>query len=170
MIIFVELINKCLVWQKSTTGPQLYQLVQQALQGDSKVHVDIQAAIFGNWVVANFKVSMTTMTVHVFPRYTLCDQKWYMYRYLKKLQSMKVCVFTTRLTSLNHYLFSFPPDSPGQHVEKLAEHEVKELLFNTMPETWQKCMVEQGYNYFDDAVSVQNMADFFKFRCAHLKA
>ena len=82
---------------------------------------------------------------------------------------MKVRSFTTRLTQLNNYLCSFPPDSPGQLVEKLPDQEVKEILFYAMPETWQNRMTEQGYNYLDVSVTVQNMADFFESRSENLE-
>ena len=168
-IIFTELVNKCLVGQNITTGPQMYQLVQRVLQGDAKAQFDTQAAAHGSQTAANFKAIMATMTVHVFPRYALQDQKRYMRRYLKKPLSMKVRSFTTRLTQLNNYLSSFPPDSPGQLVEKLPDQEVKEILFYAMPETWQNRMTEQGYNYLDVSVTVQNMADFFESRSENLE-
>merc|ERR1711966_427836 len=168
-IIFTELVNKCLVGQDITTGPQMYQLVQRVLQGYAKAQFDTQAAAHGNQTAANFKAIMATMTVHVFPRYALQDQKRYMRRYLKKPLGMKVRSFTTRLTQLNNYLSSFPPDSPGQLVEELPNQEVKELLFYAMPETWQNRMTEQGYNYLDVTVTVQNMADFFESRSENLE-
>ena len=70
---------------------------------------------------------------------------------------------------LNHYLESFPPDSPGQQVQKLPDHEVKEILFYAMPKSWQKSMTVQGYNYMDDAETVSHMADFFELRCENLE-
>ena len=80
-IIFTELVNKCLVGQDITTGPQMYQLVQRVLQGDAKAQFDTQTAAHGNQTAANFKAIMATMTVHIFPRYALQDQKRYMRRY-----------------------------------------------------------------------------------------
>ena len=83
---------------------------------------------------------------------------------------MKVCAFITRLAQLNHYLSNFPLHSPGQPVEKILGYEVKRILFYTLPELCQKYMTEQGYNYIDTAVSVQNMADFFESRCENIEA
>ena len=168
-INFVELVNKCITGQNITTGPQMYQLVLRVLQGDAKAQFEAQTGHFGAQNPRNFKNVMAAMTVHVFPRYALRDQKRYLQRYLEKPIKMKVRKFVTRLTQLNHYLDSFPPDSPGQQVDKLPDHEVKEILFYAMPKTWQKRMTEQGYNYMDDAVSVQHMADFFEARCENLE-
>ena len=82
---------------------------------------------------------------------------------------MKVHVFVTRLTQLNHYLSSFPPDTPGQEVEPLPDYMVKEILFYAMPDPWHKRMTEQGYNYMDDAITLYHMADFFETRCENLE-
>lgn len=168
-INFVELVNKCIAGQNITAGPQMYQLVLRVLQGDAKAQFEAQTGHFGAQNPRNFKSVMAAMTVHVFPRYALRDQKRYLQRYLEKPLKMKVRKFVTRLTELNHYLDSFPPDSPGQQVEKLPDHEIKEILFYAMPKSWQKRMTEQGYNYMDDAVSVQHMADFFEARCENLE-
>ena len=61
---------------------------------------------------------------------------------------MKVSTFTTRLLQLNTYLAYIPPDCAGQTVTPLPEDDVKEILYQTMPNTWKKKMVEQGYNYY----------------------
>ena len=78
----------------------------RVVQGDTKEEFDAQAAAFGNQMVTNAKDKMGTMTVNVFPKYALHDRKQHIGRYLKKAQSMKGCVFTTRLTQINHYLSS----------------------------------------------------------------
>ena len=168
-INFVELVNKCIIGQNITTGPQMYQLAVRVLQGDAKAQFEAQTGHFGSQTAGNFKSVMAAMTVHVFPRYALRDQKRYLTRYLEKPLKMKVRKFVTRLTQLNHYLDSFPPDSPGQQVEKLPDHEVKEILFYAMPKSWQKSMTVQGYNYMDDKETVQSMADFFELRCENLE-
>ena len=168
-INFVELVNKCIIGQNITTGPQMYQLALRVLQGDAKAQFEAQTGHFGTQTAGNFKSVMAAMTVHVFPRYALRDQKRYLNRYLEKPLKMKVRKFVTRLTQLNHYLESFPPDSPGQQVQKLPDHEVKEILFYAMPKSWQKSMTVQGYNYMDDAETVSHMADFFELRCENLE-
>ena len=134
----MELINKCLVGQNITTGPAMYAVVQRVLEGDAKAQFNMQTAAHGNQTVINFKNVMATMTAHVFPRYALRDQKRYLTRFCHKPLYMKVCAFVTRLTQLNHYLSSFPPDTPGQEVETLPDDQVKEALFFAMPKSFLK--------------------------------
>ena len=43
-------------------------------------------------------------------------------------------------------------------------------MFYAMPESCQKSMIEQGFNYLYDAVSVQNMKDFFESSFENLEA
>ena len=90
---------------------------------------------------------MATMTVHVFLTYAYCDQRQYIQRYLKKPPVMKVWSFTTRLIQLNMHSPYFPPDRPGQLVTSLSDDDIKEILYQAMPNMWKKITVEQGYNY-----------------------
>ena len=38
-----------------------------------------------------------------------------------------------------------------------------------MPDSYQRKMTEQGYNYMEDAVTLHHMAEFFETRCKHLE-
>ena len=113
-INFVEVVNKCLIGQNITTGPTMYSVVQRVLEGDAKAQFNLQTAAHGNQTVTNFRNVMATMTAPVFPRYALRDQKRYLCRFCRKPLQMKAHVFVTQLMQLNHYLSSFPPDTPGR--------------------------------------------------------
>ena len=110
---------------------------------------------------------MATMTVHIFPTYSYFDQRRYMQRYLRKPPDMKVQSFTTRMAQLNTYLPYFPSEHPGKLVTSLPNDDVKEILYHTMPNTWKKKMVEQGYNYLEGPI--HSMAEFFETRIKNLK-
>ena len=75
---------------------------------------------------------------------------------------MKVWSFRTRLIQLNTYLLCFPPDHPGLLVTSLPDDDIKKILYRAMPNTWEKKMVEQGYNYLDGPI--HSMAKFFENR------
>ena len=168
-LIFRELVSKCIKGQNITQGPQMYQLVLRVLQGDAKAEFEKQARDAGNETAANFRIVMTAMTVHVFPRFAYRDQKRYLQRYLAKPSDMKVRTFSTRLSELNSYLPSFPPDSMGQNVIALSDDELKDVLYVAMPDSYQRKMTEQGYNYLDPDYSLQTMTDFFEARCENLE-
>ena len=111
-------------------------------------------------------VVMATMTVHFFPVLVYQDQKLYMYRYLRKSKTIKVCTFTTRLIQLNNYLPYFPPLRTGQMVTALPDDEVKEILYHAIPNSWRTKMTEQGYIYLDR--SIQKMSVCFETRVEKL--
>ena len=71
--------------------------VTMRLFGDAKAKFLQQANLVGCYILANFTTIMATMTVHIFPSHTHCDQKQYFKRHLRKSSEMKVRVFTTSL-------------------------------------------------------------------------
>ena len=130
----------------------MYKCIQRVLKGDAKAEFTQQANLVESCTVGHFTTVMATMTVHIFPVLANQDQKRYIYRYLRKPKTMKVCTFTTRLIQLNNYLPYFPPDCVGQMVTALPDDEVKEILYHAMPNLWRKKMTEQGYNYLDRSI------------------
>ena len=78
---------------------------------------------------------------------------------------MKLRLFTTE--HLNTYLLYFLPDRPGQIVASLPNDDNKEILYHTMPITWETKMLEQGYNYLDDPIHA--IAEFFETRIKNLE-
>ena len=73
---------------------------------------------------------------------------------------MKVRYFTTMLIQLNTDLPHFPPDRPGQQVTSLADDDIKDIMYHTMPNMWKEKKVEQGYDYLDGHINV--IAEFFE--------
>ena len=58
------------------------------------------------------------------------------------------------------YLPYFLPDRPGQLVISLPDDDITEILNHTMPNLWEKKIVEEGYNYLDGPI--HSMVEFFK--------
>ena len=141
--------------------------MERVLKGDAKAEFLQKANIVGSHIVIYVTMIMATMIVYVFPSYTYCDQRQYMQRYLRKPPDMKVRSFTTRLIQLNTYLPYFPPDRPSHLVTSLPDDDIKEILYQAMPNTRKKKMVEQLYNYLDG--SIHSMAEFFEMRVENLE-
>ena len=141
----------------------MYKCMEQVLKGDAKAK-SLQQTDFGDsCIVANFTTVIAAMTVHVFPTYA-----WqYMQNYIRKPPDMKVQSFTAKLIQLNTYLPYFPPDYLGQLVTSLPDDDIKEILYHAMPNTWNKKMIQQGYNYLDDPIN--SMAEFFETRIENLE-
>ena len=71
---------------------------------------------------------------------------------------MKVWSFTTRPIQLNNHFPYIPPDHPGQLVTSLPDDDIKEILYYTIPNKWEKKMVEQGYNYLEGPIYLTCMS------------
>ena len=80
---------------------------------------------------------------------------------------MKARTFTTRLIQLNTYLLYFSPDSPGQLVASLPNDDIKKIPYHSMPNAWEKNIVEQRYNYLDGPIHY--LADFFEIKKENLE-
>ena len=112
-IIFVDLVQKALAGQNIATSSHMCECMERVLKGDTKAKFKQQANLVGSHTVGNFTTVMAAMIVHIFPVLTYQDQKRYIYRYLKKPKTMKVCTFIIRLIQLNSYLPYFPTDRIG---------------------------------------------------------
>ena len=80
---------------------------------------------------------------------------------------MRVWSFITRLSQLNTYLPYFLPDRLGQLVKSLPDDDIKEILYQPIPNQWEKKMVEQGYNNLGG--SIHSMEEFFETRIENLE-
>ena len=80
---------------------------------------------------------------------------------------MKVRSFITELFQLNTSLLYIPPDCLGQLVTSLPDDDIKENLHQAMPKTWEKKLLEQGYNYLDGPI--HSMTEYFETRIEHLE-
>ena len=164
---FVDLVQKALVGQNVTYGSPLYKCIDMVLKGDAKVEFTQQANLVGSRTVGNFTKVMATMTVHIFPLLAYQDHKRYMYRHLRKPKKMKVRTFTTKLIQLNNYLTYFPLDHIEQMATALPDDEVKEILYQAMPNSWSKKITEQSYNYVER--SIQEILGFFETKVENLE-
>ena len=120
-IIFVDLVQRALVGQNITTDPPMHKCMEWVLKDDAKAKFTQLANLVESRTVGNFTTVMATMTMHIFSVLAYPDQKWYMYRCLRKPKTMKVCPFTTRLLQLNNYLPYFHQDCKGQMVTALPD-------------------------------------------------
>ena len=84
-IIFVDLVQRALIGQNITTSPPMYECMGRVLKGDAKTEFTQLTNLVGS-------------RVHIFPVLAYQDEKGYIYRYLRKPKTMKVRIFTTRLT------------------------------------------------------------------------
>ena len=92
------------------------------------------------------------------------DQKTYMRRYMVKPRSLSIRPYVARVRELNAYLEHFPTGNVNVEATSLGEDEIKDILFHSIPKSWQQHMVKQGYSYQEESVT-----DFISF-CERLEA
>ena len=66
---------------------------------------------------------------------------------LVKPRTRKLRSFISRLQELNAYLEEFPPDTEGQETTPLPADKIMDIIYHSMPATWENKMIEQGFNY-----------------------
>ena len=108
------------------------------------------------------------MTKHVFSAYAFVEQKRYLFRHLIKSKSMELHSFISRLQELNDYLEEFSPDTEGQETVFLSTDEIMDIIYHSMPITWKKKMIEQGFNSVDS--TVKEKTDCFETRVENLES
>ena len=107
------------------------------------------------------------MTKHAYPAYALCEQKRYLRRHLIKPRSMKLRSFIRRLQELNAYIEEFLPDTERQETSPLPADKIMDIIYHSMPTTWENKMIKKGFNYADS--TNKEMTDIFKSRVENLE-
>ena len=80
---------------------------------------------------------------------------------------MKLRSFISRLQELNACLEEVSPDTEGQGTAHRPADEIMDIIYHSMPTTWENKMIEQGFNYTDS--TVKEMSGFFDARVKSLK-
>ena len=80
---------------------------------------------------------------------------------------MKLRSFISRLQELNAYLELFPTNTEGQETAPLPADDIMDIIYHSMPTTWKKKTMEQGFNYANS--TVKEMTDFFETREENLE-
>jgi hypothetical protein len=96
--------------------------------------------------VNNFNRAMEAVAKHVFPTQAAKLQKRYLRRFVRKPLTMNVRKFVARIQEINNYLPSFPPQVPGEPIQKLDDDEVIDLMEFGVPRAWQKKMEEHDFD------------------------
>ena len=73
----MDLVQKSLAGQNVTIGPPMYKCIEWILTGNAKAELLQQTNLVETCTVVNFTTEMNTMTAHILPTYTNCDQNQY---------------------------------------------------------------------------------------------
>ena len=133
--------------QNITNGPGMYNVLSRHLKGAILSKFNTVAEARRTQTVEHLKLIMADLTAHVFPSKSYVIQKRYMKKFIKKPRNMKIRALVSRIQELNNYLPSFPQAVAGTNPTKLPEDEIKEIVYNALPSSWQVAMTTQGFDY-----------------------
>ena len=161
LLITVRRMNQVLIGQHVTQGPGKYAIARRIFQGEALSVFDRLAGttmgadgVLGAETDANFVVVIEGLKRHVFPRRAYAVQKRYMHRFVRKSQALKTREFMARLAELNSYLTQFPPQQVGgPAIDPLDDDEVKDIGEFAVPASWQKGMVQHGFDPADHTLT-----------------
>jgi len=125
---FKKNLEKVVVGQNVTGGPQRYVVARRLLEGDALASFDQAARLHGPETVQHFKRCLDDVTKHVFPKRALQTQKRYMRRFLRKPPTMKIREYVARVIEINDLLSQFPRAITGQEATLLQDDEILDLL------------------------------------------
>mgnify|MGYP003344119829 FL=1 len=144
--------------QAIRNGPGTYDVLARHLKGATLSKYNTTQEVHGNQTIEHFNLVVADLTAHVFPSKAYTLQKRYLKQCIKKPRDMKIRALVGRVQELNNYLPSFPAPSPDVAPEKLPEDEIKEILYNALPATWQIAMTAQGFDYPNE--TIQRLMEF----------
>ena len=133
--------------QNINNGPGTYNALSRHLKGTILSKYNTVQEARGNQTLEHFNLVAADLTAHVFPSKAYVIQKRYMKKFIKKPRDMKIRALVSRIQELNNYLPSFPPSVSETAPTKLPDDELKEIVYNALPSSWQVAMTTQGFDY-----------------------
>jgi hypothetical protein len=119
-------------------APGMYALARRVFKGDALATFNSAATVAGAETIANYQQAKRALTRHVFPHRVYATQKRYM----------------RRLIEMNNYLPQFPPQQLGGPVGViLDDEELNEVDEFSIPTSWQKGMVQHGFDPADHSLN-----------------
>ena len=100
-LLFVRAMQKVIVGQNITTGPNKYAMARRLLEGDALAKFNEVATERGNQTNDNFVLCLRDVTEHVFPKRAIAVQKRYMRRYMRKPRTVKTREYMARFVEMN---------------------------------------------------------------------
>ena len=154
-LLFVRALQKVIVGQNITTGPNKYAMARRLLEGDALAKFNEVATERGNQTNDNFVLCLRDVMEHVFPKRAIAVQKRYMRRYMRKPRTVKTREYMARFVEMNEYLREFPGYEEGK---ELQADDIMDIAEFGVPATWQRQMVVHGFDPLDHTV-----AEFVEF-------
>ena len=140
-----------------TTGVAQFRMMRNIIKGDALRVFNNKQAELGNETNVSFDECLMAVTTHVFPLRALVRQKRHMRRYMRKPRDMTSRQHIALIQEMSENLTLYPggdADSP------FDEDELKDIVENTHPASWQWEMVRQDFDPIDH--TLDEMMGFFE--------
>ena len=130
--------------QNLTTGEQKFPFFKQMLQGDALSAFEGAQLQEQNLTEEHFTYCVNKLKEHCIPEQALQEQKKWMRRQMRKPRDLPIRAYTGRVREINGYLPAFPPAFNDS--QKMDDAELLETLEASIPSSWVKHMVMQGFD------------------------
>jgi hypothetical protein len=167
LLDFIEKVRDVFVGQNMTTGKQKFAFIRSVLKSeaiatwnDAAIKQENLAKIADRDIESeeDLEKCFQALVIDVFPRNALTIQTRYMRRFVRKPRDMTVRTFKTRLLEMNSQLAHFPPQFSVE--QKLGVDELSDILQTGIPKSWQREMVNQGFDIMDGSKTFQDLVEF----------
>jgi hypothetical protein len=167
LLDFLEKVKDVCIGQDMTTGKQKFAFMRQVLKSDALSTwntvadaLELQNVEAGEEAESedDFQKCLKALVSHVFPLRACVTQTRYMRRYVRKPRDMTMREYKNRLIEMNNQLASFPPLFSEE--QKLGHEELFDILQSGIPKSWQKEMINQGFDVMDGSRTFQDLVDF----------
>ena len=139
-------LKKVLKGQNITTGQAQYAMARRLFNGEALTSFNNASAKVGTETVQNLEIVLKKVAGSVFPLRAYAMQKQAMRRFMRKPRESTIREYVDRILELNDYLVYFPTKDGEADATKLPDEEILDILVFGIPNTWQKKMVELGFD------------------------
>jgi hypothetical protein len=139
-------LKKVLKGQNITTGQAQYAMARRLFNGEALTSFNNVSTQVGTETVQNLEIVLKKLAGSVFPLRAYAMQKQAMRRFMRKPRDSTIREYVDRILELNDYLVYFPTKEGEAEATKLPDEEILDILVFGIPNTWQKKMVELGFD------------------------
>jgi hypothetical protein len=128
--------------QNLTTGSDQFAMARRLLTGEALTRFNNEASNERLETPARLERCLQAVTDYILPKYALAHQKRYLRRLCRKPATLTIKQYYARYKEVNEYLALFNEEGAAN---RLDEDEVKEHLYYSIPNRWQKEMIMHGF-------------------------
>ncbi len=139
-------LKKVLRGQNITVGQAQYAMARRLFIGEALTSFNNASTLIGPETAENLDTVLKQVAGSVFPLRAYAIQKQAMRRFMRKPRDRGIREYVDRILELNDYLVYFPTKTGEADATRLPDEEILDILVFGIPNSWQKKMVELGFD------------------------